>query len=491
MDWQINIPEFDGYCPAYWSEDYPILGNRGSARDIQAIDLLSPHFMTQGPGLATLTTGDQAAAVTTLIKGMIRNAVASSVTYGVGGNKLYKITPTAVTNTGGFPHTIDKGTVTAEDGEDVCFYQSNIYYSYNHSGTAGDIGQYNVTSGAFDDDYMSTVPVDAIALIGGVPHQMIVGGDNIMYITNGKYIASFDGTTFIDQALNLPDNFVMSSIQWANNRIYVSANRENISGTNQNESSIFIWDTYSTSWEMEVKVGGKIGALYSKNGIVRVWYQDVSYTGGYKLAYLNGYQLQDLQFYSGTLPEYYQVDEYKNHMLFVSSGKIKAWGAQSSDSPVKFFELADGGHATVGGLAVPFGTPLIASDDGAGNTKLAKFSGYDLASYLKTIYYQIANGDQKGRVERVIIYTNPLSTGDKVDTTLRYDFGKSNVALKQIAYDASNNTTRHIILDAENEPDDAVELENFSLELDFANGSVTNPVKIRGVFIGGSYIQSR
>lgn len=48
---------------------------------------------------------------------------------------------------------------------------------------------------------MSTTPTGFAALQSG-PHQMIVGGDDVMYITNGIYIAYLDGTTFEPQGLD-------------------------------------------------------------------------------------------------------------------------------------------------------------------------------------------------------------------------------------------------------------------------------------------------
>jgi hypothetical protein len=58
---------------------------------------------------------------------------------------------------------------------------------------------------------MSTVPTGAAAL-QSAPHQMIVGGDDVMYIANGKYIAYLDGTTFEDQGLDFFDDSQVVSI---------------------------------------------------------------------------------------------------------------------------------------------------------------------------------------------------------------------------------------------------------------------------------------
>jgi len=311
-----------------------------------------------------------------------------------------------------------------------------------------------------------------------------------MYTANGRYVASLNSTpTFTAQALDLPEGEVVSSIAWENNRIYVASNRPNLTGTSETQGSIYLWDTYSTSWEYQINIPGRIGALFAKNGMIYLWYQDISSTGGYKLAYVNGNTIQDVEFYTGSLPLYYQVGDDKNHLIWVSGNEIWYWGAISNSLPVKLSQRADAGFhtntTTTGGITNAFGTPMVASywDTDTDEYKLAKFSGYDnTVCNWSSIYFQLANSINKARVTRVVIYTEPLATGAKMDTTLYYDYGKSNVALSQIAYSASANTTKHIVYR------DGVEVENFNLKLDWANGSATNPVKVRSIHIIGEYL---
>src|SRR5262245_25694862 len=184
-DWEIIIDAYEGLVPGFWENEYPSFGNKGHASALQNVDLTDPSVLKPGPGLANLTNGNESGAVTTLIKGIQKRAVDGTNVYGVGGNKLYKINATTVVSDATWPHTIDKAAVTAEDGEDVEEYRGGYFYSYNHSGSAGDVGRYD-GSATFDDDYLSTVPTGAGALAGGVPHPMIVGGDDTLYIGNGR-----------------------------------------------------------------------------------------------------------------------------------------------------------------------------------------------------------------------------------------------------------------------------------------------------------------
>ncbi len=110
-----------GFCPKWYKSSYPNYGNKSQAGDMRNIDLTDPNSMTQGKGAAALTAGTQAGAVTTLIKGIQKVPTSSNVAYAVGGAKLYQISATAVTNAGGFPHTITgTGAIT---GEDVVAYK--------------------------------------------------------------------------------------------------------------------------------------------------------------------------------------------------------------------------------------------------------------------------------------------------------------------------------------------------------------------------------
>lgn len=221
------------------------------------------------------------------------------------------------------------------------------------------------------------------------------------------------------------------------------------------------------------------------NGVIYVWYQDVSSTGGYKLGMVNGSQIQDIAFFTGSLPAYYQICEHKNHLLWISSGEIWAWGAVSNDLPAKLWQYADAGHATGGGITNVFGTPIVASHDATTGYRFAKFSGYDVNAQWKSVLFDVSDGDRITQIDRVVVFTEPLSTGAALDTTLTYDYAKSSDTLDQIAYSATANTTRHII------QRHSVQCENFRLDLAWANGSATNPVKVRKIEVGGHFIDNK
>ena len=472
--WSIEINQFEGYIPNFWDDEYPIIGNKGQASAMTNINLLNPNVLTQGPGLVNLTNNS---VVTTMIKGILRRYVEGlSAVAAVGGNKVYKLTTGEVTSDGNFPHTIDKAAVTSEDGEDVLYYQGAILYSYNHSGAAGDVGRWTGAA-SFDDDYMSTVPTGATTLQGDVPHPMWLGGDDVAYIGNGHYVATLNTTTFTDQALDLPVGEVVVAGGYTSNRNYIATNNQNVSVSAQAESSIYIWDGVSRSWEFQIRVYGKIGAIWIKNGVVYVFYQDISSTGGFKLGFISNNGVKDICNFTGSLPLYYQVTEIKNHIMWASSGQVWAYGAATNLLPTRLFQNCDGGYATLGGISNVFGVLYIASTD-AVNFRLAQPSGYDVNAAWKTISFDVANGREKSVMSKISIFTEPISSGGQLDVTLKANYGAISKALTSVN---GQLLTRHVILR------DEFEVENFRLDFDWSAGSTTNPVKIRKIIIDGYY----
>lgn len=470
-----------GLCPKFYAEDYPSYGNKNQAGKMLNCDLTEASYIKQGAGLSTLTDGTQAGAVTTLIKGMTDYAVADDTAYGVGGAKLYKFSSTAVVNTGAFPHTIDKGTVTGELGEDVALYQGSLYYTYNHSGSAGDIGKYDLAS-TFDDDWGSTVPASgAAALQGTVPHQIAIAVDETMYISNGRYVASYSGSTdtFSAQALDFPSGWEIQSIKFVNNRLWIAVNKTSLSGSNKNQASIYVWDGTTAKPESEIVLNGTVGGLYVKNSILYLFYQDVSNTGGYKLAYVNGTSIVDLVNYSGGLPEYYQISEYKDFIIWNAGGSIYAWGSGDKELPIRFFQIADGGYATVGGVSTPFGTPVVASWDDSTNYKLAKWSGYDTTSYWKSLMFDITGTGKTSSIESIRINFEKLESGARVDWSLVNNRGET-IYTDIISYAKLGAVTTAYY------PINGKIQENFRIEFDYASGSTSTTVKLKAVRIRGT-----
>lgn len=341
----------------------------------------------------------------------------------------------------------------------------------------GDIGKYDLVT-TFDDDWGSTVPSGMGGLIGGVPHQIVIGGNDIMYISNGRYITSYDGTTLIPQALDLPSGTVIQSIAWMSDRLWIAANKTNLTGNNKNSSSIYIWDGTTDSWEAEIKLMGTAGGLHVKNGVLFVFYQDLTSTGGYKLAYVQGASITDVANFTGALPAFYQITDYKDFILFNSNGDLYAFGSGDKDLAVKLFQIADGGYSTVGCVICPFGTPIVASYQST-SYKLAKFSGYDTNSSWKSTIFDITSDKDNTGIDFVRINFEALTSGARVDWSLVNNKGVT-IYSDTISYAklGASSTASY--------PLNGKVTDNFRVQLDYSNGSTSATVPIKNIKIYGS-----
>lgn len=472
---------FGGYAPAYWENSNAAFGNRNQARVMTNIDMVDPTGFKQGPGLATLTAGTEAGAITTLLKHILSIPPAADTTYGIGGNKLQKISSTAVTNAGAWPHTIDKGGVTGETGESLSVINGALYYFYNHSGSAGDIGKYDL-SAVFDDDWGSTTPI-GFAALQNAPHPSVVGNDNVLYFGNGRYIGYYDpdSNTLSADEFDTPVGGECVDVRYLNSRVYGFFNFPNIAGNNNSTAVIYVWGGVAfSSWDdfPNPRFQGKIGAGYAFGSQMFVWFQEVGYTGGYKLGYISGNEIVELCAFSGSLPNFGQVGEKDGVLIWVSDGLIHRWGAPDRNIPVAHSQYADGGFSTVGAIAAPFGTLMCASTQTT-SFKLAKFSGYDTNSLWKSLFFQTG----PSMVDQVIVHFSTTAAGARADLTLR---GDQSLSSKALAHEGQTGSITHTNDSGrcykKFSPMFEVQSE-FSVEVDFANGSTSNPLQIRRIEI--------
>lgn len=486
MKWSIELTNLGlgGFAPAFWESSYPQYGNKNMAGDMQNCNLFDPAVLTQGFGLSTLTNGDQTGAITTLVRSILRVPHSSDVAYAVGGDKVYKFSSTAVVNSGGkFPHTITVPLYSGIVADDIIHAISRIYYVWhgvkNGTTNEADFGMYDTNADVFDDDWGSSLPPDTNTLnYPTSPHQLCLGGNGHVYISDGSYVDDFDGSNLILGALDIAQTDQIQSIKWYRNRLYILSNSPGITtASNKNWMRIYVWDGNSDSWEEQpVDMPGVGGALYELNGILYVFYQDVSSTGGYKLAYLDGTQLIDVANFTGSLPAYYQVSDLNGFLVWVSSGEIWAWGSNSNKLPDRLFQLADGGYSSVGGIAAPFGSLLIGSNQTT-SYKLAKLTGYDTACTWYSLLYDVTGNGKRSVIDKVQFLFDKLATGARCDWTIKDNAGTS-LATGTISYSGDGAVTYK-------EVTPLCDAHNLRIELNWANGSATNPVAFRGIKIYG------
>lgn len=479
---EISAP-FGGYIPAWFQNDNVFIGNKNQFSKMTSIDLKDPNCFQQGPGLAKLANS---ASVTTLIKGITPTVASADVAFAIGGNKLYKIKSASVVASG-YPKTIDRSASTGEAGESIIVFQEDVYGFYNYTG-GGDISKLTVATNVLDEDWGSHVPVDA-AILNNAKHPSWIAADRMVF-GNGRYVGSFDGITLDkgdgDYGLDLKAGSEVADGCYTNGYNYIGVNYPSIAGDNANEAIIYIWNGETTSWENTIKIEGRIGALLADNGTVYVWYQEENEDGGYKLGYVNGNMIQELESYDGSIPLYYQKTKSGGILNWISNGKVYSWGTLNKKVvPPVLFNLMDGGLSEVGGLNNPFGTLMIASTDGSSAYQFAKASGLDTNSEAYSLVFNVTQGNKHGLIDEILFDIYPMETGARMDVTIFPDLVVANSAsIGTISYSIDGATK----IKKSFYP--TKELDNFKLKYSYKNGSATKTVKIRGIKIFGHYLSN-
>lgn len=158
-----------------------------------------------------------------------------------------------------------------------------------------------------------------------------------------------------------------------------------------------------------------------------------------------------------------------------------SFGTQVEQLPIQISNLADGGYATVGGLAAPFGIPLVASTDGSTNHRLAKFSGLSTDSVWKSAFTDLTRGRELGKIHTVIVSTKALESGARADLSLEGNQGEEESSTFEIS---GVNKTRHIFKTI-NLP----AVEDVRVIIDYENGSSSKNCPIRKITCLGNFTE--
>lgn len=459
------------------------------ASETEAMDLTRQGYIQPGPAAVVYPGG--ANNVSTTIRGIAANYATTTIAYGVGGNKFYRMSPVSAT----VPHTISgsSGTVYAWD---VARYKGNFYYSWG----ADDglylrtIGKYNGGSTWDDTWWTGTMSASALQTLPDNPygpkHPIEVGANDVLYFGNDRYVGSYDGSTAQDKALDLPVGHHVEDLAWMGDRLYVTTN---YSYYGQPLSSIYIWDGTTDSWEAEVPIPGTAGANYVLNGVLYQFYYDRNGTN--KLARLEGARLVDLTGYGGSEPpEFYQVTDWRNFLVWVpgeDSDDIFAWGSSGNGDPARLFHFADAGASgtgKAGGISSVLESPGIMV---ANNDQLYYLDTYNQTNYAttgnwKSMLFDITSDEiHGGKISHIRFNFEKLQSGAALNWSLVNNQGRT-LYSDTISYaKATANNEQHTLTTALYSLNGLV-AENFRVELDYSSGSSTAPVRVMNIKVYGT-----
>jgi len=477
---RIILDKFNqGYAPLANSNSLTGFGNAGMASVMVNADVLSADYLTQGPALSSLGT------VTELITFILDKATSDNVSYAIGATKLFKISSTAVAS-GGSPSWPQVITNCA-DGESLVDMGGNLYGFYNTS-SAGDILKMPLSTEAIDPDWgseeeVSGGPIGHAALQKAI-HPSATKEDLILF-GNGRYCGVYTGgsNTLAPTKLDFGIGNEVADVVFHANQWWIAVNY-GVSGTNRSYGHIFLYDGSATTAILadETSIGyQRIGFLMPLNGIMYVAYQDLSATDGYKIGYVLGRQLKPLASFSGSLPSFYQKTLFKSTILFISNALVYSCGAVDDNLPIQISQLADGGYSTVGAMAAPFGTPMVASSQST-SYQLAKFgTTFDTTGSWKSIVIPVTNGRMKGMIDTVIVTTKILVGSASATLIIEANQGVSSSSTKTIT---TTGKTRHIFTDFS-----LGGIEDCRVAISWSGVSASNDCAIRRIEVIGHYLE--
>lgn len=455
---------FQGMSPTFFKNTLSTFGNfNGHANAMTNCDILTPDYLTQGAGISNLSGNPSV-----LIKFIMDRVVASGVSYALSNTKLYQLTSSAI--------SLKKTISGATRGESLVYLKSYLYYFYQD-----DFGRFDLSS-SYDDDYGSTIPTGAASLQNA--SHPVATKEDLMLFGNGRYLGVFTSSTTTLEAtkLDFGNNTEVVDILFHNNKWLIAVNTANADDNSRGLGYLYWYNgaAVSSLLDDEASVGiQKIGFIKVINGIIYIAFQDLSSSGGYKIGYLSGNRIITLGHFIGSLPNFRQKTLYKNLLLFISDNKIWAAGASVGELPFALSQIAQGKYTTnTGGLAAPFGTPLIATDNGS-SYSIAKFSGYTTTSDWTSLIQQLSQGKNLAYIKEMIVYTKALGSGARADITVKCNDEASNSSAQAVS---TENQRRHVFkINKSN-------VENVRIYINFANGSTSNPVKIKSVELTGNVV---
>jgi len=456
----ITLDKFsNGFSPLAFTDSLTEFGGGGHASTMQNVDVLDGK-LTQGSGLSNLTgTVDQA------IQFIMDKAVSNNVSYAIGTSKLYQLSATTISSI----HTIPSCT----DGESLQVLQGNLLYFYN-TASMGVIGTFDLSS-TYNDTWTSGLQV--------APHPSDKKEDIVVF-GNGRYVGAYlaNESSMILDKLDFGIGTEVADVLYNAGLWYIAVN-SGITGQNRTEGQIYLYDGAAlvNTLTDETGVGmQKIGFLYRINGIVYVAYQDLSSTG-FIIGYINGKSISPLVRYTGILPTFNRKTLYKNTILFLSDNLAYCAGALVPQLPFALSQVSSSTYSTATAIGCPFGTPLIASNNGA-TYVISKFSGYTTSASWKSIVFPLAKGRMLGYIDSVVVLTNTLCAGASCSLTIEANQNSSSGTAQTITTTGKRkHTFTSLGLSG---------IEDMRVALDFSLGSATNNVVVRSITISGHWTEN-
>lgn len=435
------------------------------------------------PGFNPTDLTNVSAVTTNILNIALASESSTNYAYGISSGALLHridIANKSISNSGSWPHTTTgAGAVT---GSDVVAYTANvggtatacIFYSWNDAGGSWNVGRFRTDTGAFDDDFMSTVPATPLSPSGNnKPHAMIVGADDVLYILDGNKVHAYDGATGTDGTFSAsvqtyPQGYINTSFSLiAQPSPFLvtygyyspSGNSVTVNSTSSGPAKAFFWDYLSLDPSYVIDLDdrvvtagftwrGTIGCITQGNNLVndganrfcrvKVW---------------NGSIFETVATYIGNAPVHGGIDIVGNSVQWNASNgsvcNIFSYGSPYEDVDAGLNILGAGAGNTPGVLRTVGGSigfqMLSTGTTTSGGLQYMKTGTYAANASARTIAVmpQFPNG-QKGKVRAVGIdfAKTSGSTGAQIDAFLVYENSQTSQVIASTAQITTSNITK-------------------------------------------------
>lgn len=432
--------------------------------------------------------------VSVVSNGAIRRIVMgaeSGTYYGYGvdsSTKFFQVDSStgALTNAGIWPVTITSASGTVELN-DVVMYSARlasvraprIFFSFNNAGAAAgnplwNVGMYDLAGSAPTMAFMSTSPANPLdstntsttsSASSKMPHPMIVGDDDVLYIGDGNYVHAYDGADtadpegkFFAQVLTLPANFRVTSFGRLKQRLVIYGYKE--LSTSQTaggasfyatEAKAYFWDYLALDPYDSVNLNDNyVSGGFEYRSTVGCFTQGRKPVMGSnqfaKIMLFNGTDFDCVDMIDDNIPLHGGVQVAGDTIMFNAGGKVYQWGSPYPGFPNGLNKVA-AGLGTSSGAIITLNTALQVISTGATTTGgLQKITNqYSTGAFAGALASPLWPEGMTGRIKSVTVTFCKTSSGGR-DFSLSFvgnDLSTTAVIANVSTIDSSNQRKKY------------------------------------------------
>lgn len=310
-------------------------------------------------------------------------------------------------------------TVTGSTGEGLGYYSGYLYYA-----AATAIGRYDLAS-TYSDSWQT---------LSTASYHPIKTFMNLMLVGNGRYLATWDGSTWTAQKLTFPVNWEVRAIDVRGEYAVIAVN-----DNRSDRSALFYWDGASATYNFvnEITENGAIGAIKATQD--GVWIL-MNSSGNVYLDAGRVNLVKTIPFIgsgAGVLFLPGSVANYKGDLVFgayttssttVYQG-IYRLGQISKNYPLTLsfaYPISTGSvqgatKIVIGGVHVFMGKLWVGWSDSTSGSAVYGVDWISNENYQTSVTYEsrILSLTRQASVRRAKLFFKPLRTGESI--TLKYD----------------------------------------------------------------------